>query len=165
MAAVGGFAPGMAPGMLPGGGFAPAMGAGGNYEFTEPENIIIRGAGGRSRTWGVMSIIIGAIEVVLGGIVTAYGFTVSNATVKGTLIGLGLFVVIAALVPVITGKFYMDAGGALTDVANTQGDDIPLMLNAVSKLKIAVQIEALFTIGAFVLGLIVGILAASGVFS
>ncbi len=128
-------------------GYAPA--AGGSYEFNQLENGVIGRLGGRARTWGVCSIVIGAIMLILGVVVMI-------AVGNDMGLAVGSVVAIAALQPMVSGGFYLAAGTAFNNVVNTQGNDIPHMMDAMRKLTNAVRIEGIVAIVTIVAGVVLG---------
>jgi len=131
------------------------MQAGGAYEFTAQENVVIEKVGGRARTWGVLSIVIGGILMLIG-VAALVKLPGDPAKV------LGGAVVLLALQPMVTGSFYMAAGNSLREVVQTNGNDVPLMMTAVGKITSAVRIEAIVTIVGFLIGLAIGLAFKAG---
>lgn len=129
-------------------GFGPAPVAGGNYEFTQYDNETIARVGGRAKTYGVVSTVIGVVLFVLA--FTAIAAVPSKR--DGALIALGLGAI--AVQPVISGHFYSQAGRAFMAVATTQGNDIAHMMEALGKLRSAVRVEAVVAIVALVVGFV-----------
>jgi hypothetical protein len=139
----------MDPGSGPGAGGA-APGAGG-YEFLSTENAIIATSGARARAFGALNIIAGVV-MILGGLAIAATLGATRAEMR--VVGYG--VAVAALVPLIAGPFYLRAGKAFSEVVRTEGNDIALMLTALTHLRNAVRVEGIATILAFVGGLVAG---------
>jgi hypothetical protein len=129
--------------------------AGGSYEFTQPENVVIGRLGSRAKTWGIISIIVGAIMLILGVVVI---IAIDNAIATAA----GAVIAAAALQPVVSGAFYLGAGGAFSNVVNTQGNDIPHMMSAMGKLTNAMRVEAIVAIIAMVAGTVLGIVLSGG---
>jgi len=129
------------------GGFAHAPAGGGSYEFSQLEDISIRKVGGRSKTWGIISLVMGGL-LLLGGL----GVMVAIDHPLGKAAGAGVLAV--ALQPIVSGWFYVQAGQAFQSVVDTQGDDIGHMMTAVGKLTNAVRVEAIVSVLAFVLGIV-----------
>jgi hypothetical protein len=128
-------------------GYAPAPG--GSYEFNQLENNVIGRLGGRAKTWGICSIVVGAIMLILGVVVMA-------AVGTDMALAVGSVIAVAALQPIVSGGFYLSAGSAFNSVVSTQGNDIPHMMNAVKKLTNAMRIEAIVAIVAIVGGVVLG---------
>lgn len=118
------------------------------YEFSLSEDVIIGKVGKRSRAYGIVSLITGAL-MVAGGFIVAAAF-------PGTLRALGIGFLVAGFVPLISGRFYLEAGAALSSVVTTQGEDIPHMMEALGKLRGAVRIEGISVLLGFIVGLVVG---------
>ena len=104
----------------------------GNYEFSDMENQIIDKAAGRARTWGIISIVLGALQL-LGtlGAVANPGFIVYLPQ---------------GIIAIIIGTTFLGAGNSLKAVVETQGNDIPHMMTAVQKLGSAFFIQIVVTI-------------------
>lgn len=128
---------------------------GGTYEFTQPQNMTIGRLASRSKTWGIISIIIGVIMLALGIIViVAIDHDLARAG--------GAVIAAAALQPAVSGAFYLSAGGAFSNVVNTQGNDIAHMMSAMGKLTNAMRVEAIVAIIAMVAGTVLGIVLSGG---
>ncbi len=121
------------PGPMPGYGF-------GTYEFNDYENQIIGRTAGRARTWGIISIVIGALNTLIG-----FLFFLS----PGLLVNL-----VSGIISIIIGAVFLGVGGSLSNVVNTQGNDIEHMMQAMQKLSSAFMIQIVTTIIGAVLGLI-----------
>lgn len=133
-----GWAPNPAPGQT-----------GAGYEFSQAEDAVIRRLGGRARLYGVMSIVIGLLMMAAGLVVIV--------VVPGSLgVPVGAVVAVAALQPIVSGGFYAAAGGAFGKVVDTQGNDIPHMMGAITKLTHAVRVEAIVALVATIAGLVIG---------
>jgi hypothetical protein len=104
----------------------------GNYEFSDMENQIIDKAAGRAKTWGIISIVIGALQL-LGTL--------------GAIANPGLIVYLPqGIIGIIIGTTFLGAGNSLKAVVDTQGNDIPHMMTAVQKLGSAFYIQIIVTI-------------------
>ena len=119
------YAPAGAPGM---GGFAGY----GQYEFNEMENGVIAKTAGRAKTWGIIAIVIGSIEVLSG-----FAFFVSPGLLLNFITGIAQIVI---------GVTFLGVGGSLTSVVNTQGNDIEHMMGALNKLSTAFMIQIIMAI-------------------
>ncbi|MBL8717197.1 MAG: hypothetical protein JNL79_14520 [Myxococcales bacterium] len=130
-------------------GQQPGYGATGGYEFNQTEDAVIGRLGGRARVYGVMSIVIGLLMMAAGVVVIV--------VLPGPLgLPVGAAVAVAALQPIVSGGFYAAAGSAFKQVVDTQGNDIPHVLGAVTKLTHAVRVEAIVAILATIAGLVIG---------
>lgn len=119
------YAPPGAPGM---GGF---MGFG-QYEFNEMENGIIAKTAGRAKTWGIIAIVIGSIEVLSG-----FAFFVSPGLLLNFITGIAQIVI---------GVTFLGVGNSLTQVVQTQGNDVEHMMGALNKLSSAFMIQIIMAI-------------------
>ncbi|MBI2395797.1 MAG: hypothetical protein HYV09_39900 [Deltaproteobacteria bacterium] len=138
----------------PQGGYAPPPAAGGAYEFSQMENTTIGRLGSRAKTWGICSIVIGLILLVLGVVVII-------AAPGEAALPVGGVIAVAALQPVVSGGFYMAAGGAFKNVVDTQGNDVPHMMDAMKKLTNAMRVESIVALLAIVGAVIFGVVLAA----
>lgn len=145
---------GAPPGYPPGQGFAPPSPYGnppgaqapglapqyGHYEFNEYESSIIDKTATRAKQWGVISTVIGALQI-LG----SCGMF-SNATLA-TYLPTGI-------VAVVVGVTFIGVGNSLKAVTTTQGSDLMHLSQAMQKMTAAFTIEIVCTIVGFVLAAI-----------
>lgn len=119
------------------------------YEFTDGENATIKASGKRAGLWGILSIVIGALQILVASyaLSTSGGFTASVMLAGGA-------------VGVVVGATFVGVGTALENVVRTRGNDVTLMMGALRKLASALTIQIVATVVGFVVGLIAG---ASGV--
>lgn len=132
----------------------------GRYEFGDMENVSIDKTGRRSYIWGVISIIIGVLAI-LGG-VAAIAFV---GELSGELGFLTPGVILAVLVPTAvvnfaTGFLYVSAGKAFRAVVETEGNDVELLMTGLNKMAGAFRIEFVLSIVGFVIGGVIGLMAA-----
>lgn len=134
------------------------------YEFSDYENQTIKSTAKFARIWGVISIVSGVLLLVLAfgimalaaGMVAALGAKgLSTGALMASLGPLGL-------VNIVCGVFYLQSGGALHNVVDTQGQDVPLLMSAMQTLSRAFMIETIATILAFVVGFGWGIASRVG---
>ena len=138
--------------------------AGGTYEFNDLENQTIDKLARRSRLWGLFALISGGIGLIglgaMGLMMEQIARELPNEmenVLPLALIGLAPLV----LVNLIIGGLYMQAGGALKKVVNTQGNDIELALEGIKKLGGAFMIEAIVTVISVVIGFVAGLAIAA----
>ena len=112
-------------------GASPPTGEG--YEFTTSENNVIRSTGSRVKTWGVFSLIAGALPA-LGGVALFFTGEVAGV-VTGIIFGL------LALIPIFIGLKFVRAGQALGAVVGTEGSDIEHLMSAIQNLGAAFLIQ------------------------
>lgn len=152
----GGYAPpnpygGGGPQMGQMGGGMPGMGMGmspqqfGNYEFNDFENSIIDKAAGRAKLWGIISTVIGGLQV-LG----SCGM-VANAS-YATWLPQGI-------IALVVGITFIGVGNSLKSVVQTQGNDLMHMMQALQKLGSAFMIQIIATIIGIVLVALIMVLA------
>lgn len=133
-----GFAPnpygGGPPGMM---GMQPQYG---NYEFNEYENSIIDKAASRAKLWGIISTVIGALEL-LG----SCGMFASPSLAT---------YLPAGIVAIVVGVTFIGAGNSLKAVVTTQGNDMMHMMQALQKMSTAFIIEIVCAIVGFALAVL-----------
>lgn len=143
------------------------------YEFNEMENATISSTARFARMWGIISVVSGVLVLILGILmVVLLGAAVaadaatsggsSGALKPSMVVALGFSLIPASLVSIIGGIFYFISGNSLKQVAETQGNDIPLLMNAVRSLSRAFMIEAIAMVVGFILGFIIGLLNQAG---
>lgn len=107
----------------------------GQYEFDENENVSIERAGTSSSIWAACAI----VGAVLLGVLAALQLFLDN--LRGAILVLPLFLVCA-----VAGWLYFGAGRALKDVANTEGNDVELLMRALDRLARAFRYEVIVTV-------------------
>ncbi len=108
---------------------APPMAAtGASYEFSELENSTIAGTARYAKIWGFISLISGVLMLSL-----------VNCNV------------IAFVLDLVVGIYFLGGGSSLAAVVNTQGSDVANMMQAMSKLGTAFKIRVIATIVGVVL--------------
>jgi hypothetical protein len=111
------------------GGIAPQYG---NYEFNEYESSIIDKTADRAKLWGIISAVIGALQIVG-----------SCGMVKSPTLATYLP---AGIVAIVVGVTFIGAGNSLKAVTTTQGNDLMHLSQAMQKLTAAFTIEIICTI-------------------
>jgi len=157
------YAPGPAPmAMVPG------------YEFNESENATIASTARYARLWGIISVVAGILTLISGiGITALFAALPASALASSSassptafkpamLVAIGVSLIPSAIVNIVGGIFYMRAGGSLQSVVETQGNDIPLLMDSVRALSRAFMIEAIAMLVAFVIGLGIGVAMQMG---
>ncbi len=104
------------------------------YEFTVPQNVIIQKTATYAKLWGIISIFVGAIQILVAQLP-------------------------AGIVSIVIGMVFIGVAGSLKAVVVTEGNDIDHMMAALQKLGNAFLIQVIVTVTA----VIVGIFAASTV--
>lgn len=130
----------MAPGMM---GMNPAQF--GNYEFNDFENSIIDKTAGRAKLWGIISTVIGALQL-LG----SCGMVASPSMAS---------YLPAGIIALVVGITFMGVGNSLKSVVQTQGNDMMHMMQAMQKLGSAFMIQIIATIIGIVLVALIVVLA------
>lgn len=128
----------------------------GGYEFNQWENATIAKVGSRARTWGIMSIVFGVLLIGGAALLFAYGQK------EAKLVPIGGAVLAIGIQPIVSGAFYIAAGSTLSSVVYSQGNDIPLMLQALRKLTHAVRIEAIAAVVTVLVGVYFGFVFSQG---
>ena len=121
------------------------------YEFNDIENRGIAKVAGRTRGWGIVSIIAGVAQIILG-VVLAIAMNPFQATY-----------VVAGVIAIVVGVFFLKGASGLQAVVDTQGQDVPHLMNALGQLSKSFLIQAIATtvglfvmVAVFVIGFIVG---------
>ena len=132
-------------------GGMPGMGMGmnpaqfGNYEFNDFENSVIDKTAGRAKLWGIISTVIGALQL-LG----SCGM-VANASYATYLP--------SGIIALVVGITFIGVGNSLKSVVQTQGNDMMHMMQAMQKLGSAFMIQIIATIIGIVLVALIMVLA------
>src|SRR5690606_14923563 len=133
-------------GGMPGGMAGMPMGAQfGNYEFNDFENSVIDKTAGRAKLWGIVSTVIGALQL-LG----SCGM-VANASYATYLP--------SGIIALVVGITFIGVGNSLKSVVQTQGNDMMHMMQAMQKLGSAFMIQIIATIIGIVLVALIMVLA------
>lgn len=139
------FAPSPYPqGGPPGAGFAPAPSYG-SYEFNEYENSVIDKVASRVKLWGIVSIVIGAFQIL-----SSCGMFANASYATNLPVG---------IVGIVVGVTFVGAGNALKAVVQTQGNDLMHMMQALEKMSSAFLIQMICLVVAFVLAAIIAVVA------
>jgi hypothetical protein len=132
------------------GGGAPG---GGEYEFSEPQNVTIRELAGAMSFVGLLSIIFGVLGV-LGGLGNT--FTVNAGSGLGTLV--------QGVIAILVGVWTRGAAASFDNITKTQGSDISNLMTALGELKriytlqrIAYIVLIIFTVLAFIVGILLAL--------
>ncbi|MBS2012014.1 MAG: hypothetical protein JST00_03950 [Deltaproteobacteria bacterium] len=160
------------------GAMAPSYGAssGGTYEFNDAENLTIATVARYARIWGIISLLSGIAVLGLGFVVALMGGAIAAAAASrgsGTGAGsplassaavaaIGVALVPSGIVSIVGGIFYMRSGSSLQSVVDSQGNDIPLLNQAIRSLSLAFKIEAIAMAVGFVIGLVIGVVGRVG---
>ena len=121
---------------------------------------LVRWREGASKPWaaarssGVLNWVVGALTLAIGGLVAAF--------VPGTERALGVMVMVAAFVPVLSGKYYVDAGRSLQSVVTAPGDGVPEVMQGLRLIRNALRMEAAMIVLGAVVALVLGAMGFSG---
>ncbi len=113
---------------------------GAGYEFTVPQNAIIQKTATYAKVWGIFSIVLGAMQILVG--------MASWAQVP------------AGIVSIVIGTVFIGVAGSLKAVVVTEGNDIDHMMTAVQRLGTAFMIQVIVTVAAVIVGILVASTAA-----
>jgi hypothetical protein len=123
----------------------------GSYEFNDYENSVIDKTASRMKLWGIISTVIGGLQIV-----ESCGMFWSAQYATNLPIG---------IVAIVVGVTFIGAGNSLKAVVTTQGNDLMHMMQAMQKMSSAFIIEIICAIVGFVLAiigaLIVGFIAVA----
>ncbi|HMR08546.1 MAG TPA: hypothetical protein PKA88_22350 [Polyangiaceae bacterium] len=125
-----------------------SVGSGQEYEFKQPENLVIGACAHRARIFGILCAISGFVHVVavvlsLTGLIDASGI---------------VYLLPTAVFNIVLGILLFRASTALTRVVTTTGSDVSLMMSALTNLSKAFVVQIVLT--ALVLVAIVGSMVA-----
>ena len=156
-------------------GYAPQMpmqqqAAG--YEFNEVENGAIANTAKFARIWGWISLVSGVLLLGLS-LLVVFAIAAMFATMHSSgsmpsalstakITALGMSLLPSSIVSILGGIFYISSGSSLYRVVTTQGNDIPLLMDAVKQLSRAFMIEAIAMMVSFVVGLVIGLMGMGG---
>lgn len=131
-------------------GFAPAQGG---YEFDAIESQTIEKIGSRTRTWGIISLV-----VAIAGTIGVVAMLALADALKGEVPAMVINGIVGLMVPVMIVHFaiavlYIGSGSALLRVVHTQGNDVDHLLVGLAKMGTAFKVEFIVTIIAFVVGI------------
>lgn len=137
----------------------------GSYEFSDIENSVIQKTATRTKIWGVISMLTGALAAAgLGVLLLAWntleGFIQqSGEQMMSMSVLYGAFAVLVplSLVHIIIGVFYIGSSSSLALVAQTEGNDVELLMTALDRLANAFRVEVIVTVISAVIGLVVTI--------
>lgn len=131
------------------GGAPPMMGGGaayGNYEFNEAENAVIDKAAARAKLWGIISTVIGVLQVLSScGAVANAGLATNFPS---------------GVIAIIVGVTFLGVGNSLKAVVQTQGNDLMHMMQALDKMSSAFMVQIVCAIIGFVLTAIAFVIVA-----
>lgn len=102
-------------------------GAYGNYEFNPIENAILAKTASRAKLWGVVSIVVGSLQLL-----SSCGAVKNSALATNLPLG---------IVGVIVGITFIGVGNSLKSVVETRGNDLMHMMLAMQKMSTAFVIQ------------------------
>ena len=151
----------------------PGMGApAATYEFNDFENTTLASTARWAKWWGIISIASGALLLILGVLmIVVLGAAMATAPpsssggaaiTPATVVAIGVSLIPASLVSIIGGVFYLMSGNSLQKVVSTQGEDVPLLMDAVKTLTRAFMIEAIALVVSFIIGFVIGLTMQHG---
>jgi hypothetical protein len=138
--------PAYGPGTAPPGSPRNLPGPYGSYEFNPIENAIIGKTAGRAKLWGVVSVVVGSLQLF-----SSCGAVENRALAANLPLG---------LVAVIVGITFVGVGNSLGSVVSTRGNDLMHMMLALQKMSTAFMIQILCGILGVVLATITWLLVA-----
>jgi hypothetical protein len=117
------------------------------YEFGEHENKTIGLTAGRAQAWGVISLLLGVGQLALSQMASARASTFAMATQ-----------VAGGVVAIIVGAVFLGVATSLQSVVKSRGNDVALMMSALTKLSTALTIQIVVAIAGFAVGFVCGAL-------
>lgn len=103
------------------------------YEFTVPQNAVIQKTATYAKVWGIFSIVLGAMQILMG--LSGGGF------------------LLAGIVSIVIGTVFIGVASSLKAVVVTEGNDIDHMMDALQKLGNAFLIQVVATVAAVVVAM------------
>jgi hypothetical protein len=103
-----------------------------DYEFQAHEEAVIATAGGRTRLWGIVSIVVGALQCCIG--VLAF----KHPSLLGTFV--------SGVISIVVGVVFLGAGKSLGAIADTRGNDVRNLMTAMQRLTSAFTIQTVVAI-------------------
>ena len=134
-------------------------------EFSAVDDVALERVGKRTRQWGLTALIGGALMLVITIVAMILPSALDAPEQVATMvIGIALVSVLPlSLVNLGVGVFYMRAAESISAIATTRGHDLPHLMTALEKLRIAFQIEvvmgALAVVGGFVASFVIRAMA------
>ncbi|HWB80023.1 MAG TPA: hypothetical protein VG755_33895 [Nannocystaceae bacterium] len=119
--------------------------AGAQYEFGEAENRTITKTYTRARAWGVISVLLGALQVWMG---------LSAGYIPGIIAAIG------GVVNVVVGVVLLGAAAGFERVVKSRGNDVTHMMAALDRLALAFGISIGVAVLAFCGGAVLGAIGA-----
>jgi hypothetical protein len=116
----------------------------GNYEFNEYENSLVDKAASRAKLWGIISTVIGALQVL--GSCGMFASPTLAAQLPTGIVG------------IVVGVTFIGVGNSLKAVVDTQGNDMMHLMQAMQKMSTAFIIQIICAIVGFVLAAIAMVL-------
>jgi hypothetical protein len=130
----------------------------GSYEFNAAENAVIGRAGSRIATWGIIQAVCGSLGIaggLLGLLQGVFALAQGNGGPMVSAVVLlaesGIFLFISLLI--------LRAGGALKRVVHTQGNDVPLLMDALTRLGKAFFTQTILFLVGLGFAVLMGVLA------
>ena len=111
----------------------------GTYEFNDYENSVIAKTAGRAKLWGIISIVVGVVQILSSCGMFAKADLAANLPV--------------GIVGIVVGVTFLGAANALNQVVTTQGNDMMYMMQALEKLSSAFIIQ--------IICLVIGVILAA----
>ena len=119
------------------------------FEFGPEHDSVIARTASRMQAFGVISVVVGALQV-LG----------SLATIAASIVALGQTA--AGVVSVFVGVFFLRGAERLRAVVKTSGDDVGHLMRALQSVGHAFLVQVVAMLVAFLIASVLGGLAAAG---
>ncbi|MEZ4220069.1 MAG: hypothetical protein R3B13_04000 [Polyangiaceae bacterium] len=112
---------------------APA--SGGEYEFKHPENLVIGSCANRARIFGILCAISGVVHLF------AVGLSLAGVVDAGGIV----YLLPSAAFNIVLGVLLFRVSTTLTKVVMTAGNDVTLMMSALTHLSKAFVVQIVLT--------------------
>jgi len=117
------------------------------HEFSPEQDEVIVDVTAATRAWGIVSLIVGVLNLAIGGLLSRSGAAAWTYLATG-------------VVSLVVAGVFVDASSSLRRITTTRGHDMPHLLTALGKLGTAFKIQAVVTLLALVAGFVLGAMQA-----
>lgn len=117
------------------------------YEFGDAENKTIGTTAARAQAWGIVSLLLGVLQLAVSQMNVARTSTFTMATqISG------------GIVNIIVGAVFLGVATSFAAVVKSRGNDVSLMMQGLGKLSMALTIQVVVTLVGFAAGFVLGAL-------
>jgi hypothetical protein len=120
------------------------------YEFGDAENKTIATAAARAQLWGVVSLVLGVIQLGVSQLNVARTSFFAMATMLS-----------GGVVNIVVGLVFLGVATSFAAVVKSRGNDVTLMMQGLGKLSTALTIQIVVAIVGFAVGFACGALGVA----